>query len=330
MDKGGAIVLSVVVPVYNEQEVLPEFHRRLSGVLDSLPIIAEIVYVNDGSRDLTLEQLRQLKDLDGRVTLIDLSRNFGKEIAMTAGLDHAMGEAVVIIDADLQDPPELIPKLLEEWKQGHDVVYAKRNSRAGETSLKKSSAYMFYRIIQGMSRVSIPEDTGDFRLLSRRALEALKKVREQHRFMKGLFAWIGFSQKAVVYNRDERFAGETKWNYWKLLNFAIEGITSFTIAPLKIATYVGLVIAIGAFFYAGFIVFKTVVYGNPVAGYPSLMVVVLFLGGVQLFSIGILGEYVGRMFDETKNRPLYVLNSYEQFRIGNPNLLDVSKSQQSD
>jgi polyisoprenyl-phosphate glycosyltransferase len=319
-----------VVPVYNEQEVLPEFHRRLSGVLDSLPIVAEIVYVNDGSRDLTLEQLRRLKDLDGRITLIDLSRNFGKEIAMTAGLDHAMGEAVVIIDADLQDPPELIPRLLEEWKHGHDVVYAKRNSRAGETSLKKSSAYMFYRIIQGMSRVSIPEDTGDFRLLSRRALDTLKKVREQHRFMKGLFAWIGFSQKAVVYNRDERFAGETKWNYWKLLNFAIEGITSFTIAPLKIATYVGLVIAIGAFFYAGFIVFKTFVYGNPVAGYPSLMVVVLFLGGVQLFSIGIMGEYVGRMFDETKNRPLYVLNSYEPSRVGNPDLLNASKNQQSD
>jgi glycosyltransferase involved in cell wall biosynthesis len=328
--KGVEIVLSVVVPVYNEQEVLPEFHRRLSGVLDSLPIVVEIIYVNDGSRDLSMEQLRRLKGLDGRVTLIDLSRNFGKEIAMTAGLDHAMGEAAVIIDADLQDPPELIPRLLEEWKQGHDVVYAKRNSRAGETALKKSSAYLFYRFIQGVSRVSIPNDTGDFRLLNRRALDALRKVREQHRFMKGLFAWIGFSQKAVIYNRDERYAGETKWNYWKLWNFAIEGVTSFTIAPLRIATYLGGAIALGAFLYAGVIVFKTIVYGNPVAGYPSLMVTVLFLGGVQLLTIGIMGEYVGRMFDETKNRPLYVLNSYEPSRIGNPDLLNASKSQQSD
>ena len=206
-------------------------------------------------------------------------------------------------------------------------MYAQRNSRAGETSLKKSSAYLFYRLIQGVSRVSIPEDTGDFRLLSRRALDALKQVREQHRFMKGLFAWVGFSQKAVIYNRDERFAGETKWNYWKLWNFAIEGITSFTIAPLKIATYVGLAIAIGAFFYAGFIVFRTLVYGNPVAGYPSLMVTVLFLGAVQLITIGIMGEYIGRMFDETKNRPLYVLNSYEPSRIGTPDLLNEAKSQ---
>lgn len=320
-------MLSIVVPVYNEQDVLPEFHRRLSGVLDSLPIVAEIVYVNDGSRDLTLEQLRLLKGLDGRVTLVNLSRNFGKEIAMTAGLDHAMGEAVVIIDADLQDPPELIPRLLEEWKQGHDVVYARRSSRAGETSLKKSSAYLFYRLIQGVSRVSIPEDTGDFRLLSRRALDALKKVREQHRFMKGLFAWIGFSQKAVVYDRDKRFAGETKWNYWKLWNFAIEGITSFTIAPLRIATYLGLVIAIGSFLYAGFIVFRTIVYGNPVAGYPSIMVTILFLGAMQLITIGIMGEYVGRMFDETKNRPLYVLNSYEPSHIGSQDLLNAPKSQ---
>lgn len=305
------MVISIVVPVYNEQEVLPEFHRRLSSVLDTLSMDSEIIYVNDGSTDLTVAQLRQLKELDKRVALLDLSRNFGKEIAMTAGLDYAVGEAVVIIDADLQDPPELIPSFIQEWKKGYDVVYGKRSSRAGETSIKKSSAYLFYRIIQSVSRVSIPEDTGDFRLLSRRALDALQKLREQHRFMKGLFAWIGFSPKAVIYHRDRRYAGITKWNYWKLWNLAIEGITSFTIAPLKVATYLGLVIAMGAFAYAAVIVFKTIVFGNPVAGYPSLMVTILFLGGVQLITIGILGEYVGRMFDETKNRPLYIVSCYE-------------------
>jgi glycosyltransferase involved in cell wall biosynthesis len=246
---------------------------------------------------------------------------------MTAGIDHARGDAVIIIDADLQDPPELIPRFIEEWKQGFEVVYAKRIQRDGESTLKKVTSYLFYRVIQKVSRVSIPEDTGDYRLMSRRAVEALKGLREQHRFMKGLFAWVGFQQKAVLYNRNPRFAGETKWNYWKLWNFAIEGITSFTIAPLKIATYLGLAIAIGAFFYAGIIVFKTIFYGNPVAGYPSVMVTILFLGGVQLISIGIMGEYVGRMFDETKNRPLYVLNSYEPSRIGNPDFLDASKNQ---
>lgn len=229
---------------------------------------------------------------------------------MTAGIDHANGDAVIIIDADLQDPPELIPALIHEWKQGFDVVYAKRNKRDGESLLKKITSYFFYRVIQKVSRVSIPEDTGDFRLMSRRAVEALKALREQHRFMKGLFAWVGFPQRAVLYNRDPRFAGSTKWNYWKLWNFAIEGITSFTIAPLKFATYFGLVIAIGAFLYAGVIIFKTLVYGNPVAGYPSLMVTILFLGGIQLITIGILGEYLGRMFDETKQRPLYILKSY--------------------
>lgn len=304
------IVISVVVPAYNEQEVLPEFHRRLTAVLGGLPFVKNIVYVNDGSSDDTLAVLENIRLADTSVAVVDLSRNFGKEIALTAGLDYATGDAVVVIDADLQDPPELIPELLRHWQAGCDVVYAKRIRREGETLLKRTTAYLFYRVMQGVSRVKIPEDTGDFRLLSRRAVESLRSLREQHRFMKGLFTWIGYRQQAVPYQRDSRFAGETKWNYWKLWNFALEGITSFTIAPLRIATYAGLATALGAFAYGTFIIIRTLLYGNPVAGYPSLLTVILFLGGVQLTATGVLGEYVGRIFNETKQRPLYFVNRF--------------------
>ena len=303
--------ISVVVPAYNEAEVLPEFHRRLAAVLDGLALEAEIVYVNDGSGDATLAVMTALREGDRRVALLDLSRNFGKEIALTAGLDHATGDAVVVIDADLQDPPELIGELVQRWREGFDVVYATRTSRDGEGRIKRLTAFAFYRIIQRVSRVKIPQDTGDFRLMSRRAVEALSRLREQHRFMKGLFAWIGFPQTSVPYRRDARYAGETKWNYWRLWNFAIDGITSFTTAPLKIATYVGAITAAVAFLFAAFIVYRTVAFGDPVRGYPSLMVAVLFLGGVQLITIGIIGEYLGRMFDETKQRPLYLVQAFE-------------------
>ncbi len=304
-------LLSVVVPAYNEQEVLPEFHRRTAAVLDALPMQAEIIYINDGSKDGTLQVLQRLKADDARIGIVDLSRNFGKETALTAGLDVARGDAVVVIDADLQDPPELIPDLLRKWREGFDVVYAQRESRDGESVAKKATAYAFYRLIQRMSRVEIPADTGDFRLLSRRALDALKQLREQHRFMKGLFAWIGFPQVAVGYSRDPRFAGTTKFNYWRLWNFALEGITSFTIAPLKFATYVGAAIAAAAFAYAAWFVAKTLIFGDPVTGFPTLIVVTLFLGGVQITFLGIIGEYLGRMFDETKRRPLYFLKGLD-------------------
>jgi len=310
-DEGSTPLLSIVVPAYNEAPVLSEFHKRLSAVINKLLIKAEIVYVNDGSTDGTLELLHQLKKDDDRAAIIDLSRNFGKEIALTAGLDHAHGDAVIVIDADLQDPPELIPELMKHWQEGYDVVYAQRTARDGETALKKLSAYLFYRVMQRTGRVKIPPDTGDYRLLSRRALEALSKLREQHRFMKGLFAWIGFPQKAVPYERDSRFAGETKWNYWALWNFALEGITSSTTSPLKAATYLGLATAFGAFIYGIYVILKTLIFGDPVPGYPSLMVVILFLGGVQLVSIGIIGEYLGRMFNESKNRPLYFIREYQ-------------------
>jgi glycosyltransferase involved in cell wall biosynthesis len=321
------MILSVIVPAYNEEEVLPEFHRRLEAVLDKLDCAANILYVNDGSTDGTMAVLNRLTKSDARVGVIDLSRNFGKEIAMTAGFDHAEGDAVIVIDADLQDPPELIPELVKYYHEGYDVVYAQRMSRAGERALKKTSAFLFYRLIQATTRVNIPADTGDFRLLSRRALDALKKLREQHRFMKGLYAWIGFPQKAVPYHRDPRKAGQTKWNYWKLWNFALEGFTSFTIGPLKVATYLGIVTAFAAFFYALWVIFKTLVHGDPVAGYPSLMVAILFLGGIQLMTIGILGEYLGRMFDETKQRPLYFIKEYQPaktFSLDRAGKIDVS------
>lgn len=305
-----ARLLSVVVPTMNEDAVLDEFHSRVSAVLDKLPLRSEVVYINDGSTDGTLATMRRLRSRDPRVAIVDLSRNFGKEIALTAGLDHAKGDVVVIIDADLQDPPELIPDLLAGYLEGYDVVYAQRRVREGETWFKKATAFAFYRVIQRLTRVKIPADTGDFRLLSRRALDSLQALREQHRFMKGLYAWVGYPQKAVLYDRSPRHAGQTKWNYWGLWNFAIEGITSFSTAPLKLASYLGIFVAVGSLLYALWIVYKTIAFGEDVRGYPSLMVVILFLGGVQLITIGILGEYLGRMFDETKARPLYFVTEY--------------------
>lgn len=304
-------LLSVVVPAYNEEAVLPTFHQHLSTVLDAMPVETEVIYINDGSTDGTLAAMQRLREQDARVAIVDLSRNFGKEIALSAGLDHAHGAAVVVIDADLQDPPELIPELVKHWESGYDVVYAQRASRQGESFVKRATAYAFYRLIHGVGNVQIPEDTGDYRLLSRRAVEALKQLREQHRFMKGLFAWIGYPQTAVFYQRDRRYAGHTTWNYWRLWNFALEGLTSFSVVPLKLAIYFGLVIALGAFAYAGYIIYGTLVHGNPVPGYPSLIVIILFLGGIQLITIGIIGEYVGRIFDEVKHRPLYFLKSYQ-------------------
>lgn len=307
-------LLSVVVPVYNEEAVLPAFHHRLTAVLDRIDGICEVVYVNDGSSDNTVVLLEQLYRDNPEVAVVALSRNFGKEIAMTAGLDHAKGEAVVVIDADLQDPPELIPELIIRWREGFDVVYATRASREGETFVKKFTARQFYRVMKQISGTEIPPDTGDFRLLSRRAVDALCQLRERHRFMKGLFAWIGYPQTSVLYHRDPRFAGETKFKYWKLWNFAIEGVTSFTTGPLKLASYLGLASAIAALISAIWIVYKTVRFGDPVAGYPSVMVAILFFGGIQLATLGIIGEYLGRVFNETKHRPLYLVEAYQSAR----------------
>ena len=303
-------LISIVVPAYNEADGIAEFNRRLSDIRAKLWERREVIYVNDGSRDDTFAILRLLRERDPTISIVNLSRNFGKEIALTAGLDHSHGDAVIVIDADLQDPPELIPVLIKRWREDEaDVVFARRSSRAGESWFKKVTAYGFYRVINAISRQRVPVDTGDFRLLSRRAVDAVTMLRERHRFMKGLFAWIGYRQVAVPYERDSRLAGSTKWNYWRLWNFSLEGITSFSIAPLKVATYIGLFTAIIAVVYGTFIIGCTILFGNPVAGYPSLLVIMLFLGGVQLVSLGIIGEYVGRIFNETKQRPLYLVDA---------------------
>lgn len=302
-------LISVVVPAFNEEDVIELFHKRMSEIFDRLPLYrCEMIFVNDGSSDRTQEIMDRMADMDERVCTISLSRNFGKEAAMTAGLDMAEGDAVAIFDVDLQDQPELLLQFVEKWESGYDVVYAKRAERDGETWLKKATATAFYRIMKRLSRVSIPPDTGDCRLMSRRVVESLKQLREHHRFMKGLFAWVGYPSVAVEYRRDPRAAGATKFNYWKLWNFALEGITSFTTAPLKIAMYVGILVAILAFALGVWIVLKTLLWGEAVQGYPTLITAILFLGGIQIFFIGILGEYIGRIFGETKKRPLYLID----------------------
>jgi glycosyltransferase involved in cell wall biosynthesis len=301
--------ISVVVPAFNEAPGLEIFHHRLLQAMTEVEKW-EVVYVNDGSTDATLAVIEALHRTDDRVALVSLSRNFGKETAITAGLDHAAGDAVVVIDADLQDPPEVIPALIAQWLGGFDMVYAKRRGRAGDSWLKRWTAKRFYRLMQSTGDLKIPEDTGDFRIMSRRVVDAVRQLREQHRFMKGLFAWVGYPTTFVLYDRDPRCSGVSKWSYWKLWNLALEGITSFTVMPLKWATYVGLGIALLSVIYAVQVIVKTLIIGNPVAGYPSLMTVVLFLGGVQLMFLGVIGEYLGRVFNETKQRPLYLVERY--------------------
>jgi glycosyltransferase involved in cell wall biosynthesis len=304
--------LTIVVPAHNEADVLDAFHRRLAAVLDALPLEGAVLYVDDGSTDRTWSVIETLLAGDGRVRALKLSRNFGKEAALTAGLDHVTEGAAVVIDADLQDPPELIPELVAQWRAGHDVVYATRSARAGETRFKRLTAAGFYRAMEHLSHTPLPRDTGDFRLLSRRALDALAQLRERQRFMKGLFAWIGYRQTAVHYRREPRRGGRTKWNYWRLTQLAIEGITSFSTAPLRLATWVGLASASVAFLYGIFVLVKALFYGDPVQGYPTLMLVILFLGGVQLLALGVIGEYLGRNYAESKRRPLYFIEQHRR------------------
>lgn len=299
--------LTVVVPAYNESAVLETFHARLGRVLDELPLDCDVLYVDDGSSDNTWQLIEQLTASDRRAGGLKLSRNFGKEAALTAGLDHVDADAAVVIDADLQDPPELIPALVARWREGNDVVYATRTAREGETGFKRFTAALFYRSMERMSDTRVPRDTGDFRLLSRRALDALRQLRERQRFMKGLFTWIGYRQTAVYYLREPRQAGTTKWNYWRLLQLAIEGFTSFSTAPLRLATWVGVTASLLAFLFGVWVFGKALLYGDRVAGYPSLMVVVLFMGGVQMLALGVIGEYLGRNYAESKQRPLYFI-----------------------
>jgi len=303
-------LLSVVVPVYNEAAVLPAFHQQLREVMGAAGCRYELIYIDDGSTDGSLQLLNGLRAEQDCVAIVELSRNFGKEVALSAGLDHARGDAVIIIDADLQDPPELVHEFLAQWRNGYDVVYGQRTDRRGDSPLKIVTARWFYRVINALSDVDIPRDVGDFRLLSRRAVDALLAMPERRRYMKGLYAWVGFPQKAVPYVRQPRQAGHTKWNYWRLWNFALEGITSFSDAPLRIASYLGVITSGFAFMYGLFLLVRTLIWGNDVPGYPSLIIAVLFLGGVQLICLGILGEYLGRTYDEAKARPLYFVRGY--------------------
>ena len=270
----------------------------------------QVMFVNDGSKDRTLDIMRELHEKDSRVSYVNLSRNFGKEIAMIAGIDYLTGDAAIIMDADLQDPPELIPEMISWWEKGYQDVSAKRRSRTGESFFKKWSSHAFYTILQKMSSVPMQRDVGDFRLLDKQCLNALRLMRESQRYTKGLFSWIGFEKKEVLFDRDARAAGKTKWNYWKLLNLAIEGITSFTIAPLRASAFVGCILAFIALLYMLFIVLRTLICGEDVPGYPSLVSIILFIGGIQLFFLGIIGEYLGRVFNESKFRPLYLVKDY--------------------
>ena len=303
--------LSIIIPMYNEEESLPYLYKRLVELakrIDKYQL--EFLFVNDGSKDNSLKIVKEYRKKDSRVQYLNLSSNFGKEVAMGAAFDYVTGDVVAIIDADLQDPPELIVDMLKFYEQGYDDVYAKRRNRKGETWLKKFTSKAFYRVLESVSNVPIQKDTGDFRLLSRRAIEALKAFPEKQRYTKGMFSLIGFKKKEIEYDRDPRVAGSTKWNYFKLMDLAIEGITSFTTAPLRIATIIGVLSAIGSFIYMIFTIVKTVVYGVDVPGYASLICILLMLGGIQLICLGLIGEYIGRIFIEVKGRPLYFIDEY--------------------
>lgn len=303
--------ITLLVPAYNEEPVLDQLYSRLSALADNTQGYGfEFLFINDGSKDNTLSTIQNYALKDTRISYVNFSRNFGKEIAMMAGFDHARGDAVVVIDADLQDPPELIPEMIKLWEEGYDDVYAQRRSREGETWLKKFTSKIYYQTLQKVTNIPIQKDTGDFRLLDKRVIEALKQFRESERNTKAIFSWVGFNKKEILYDRDPRAAGETHWNYWKLIELAIDGITSFTTAPLRISTFAGIVVSTLAFVYLIYLIVRTLLFGTDLAGYPSMMAVILFLGGVQLISLGIIGEYIGRIFNETKHRPLYLVESY--------------------
>lgn len=303
--------LTILIPVYNEQECLEMLYQRLINVADKLEEVeTEFLFVNDGSRDDSLQIIKRLQRSDKRVALLDLSRNFGKEVAMTAGIDYATGDALVIIDADLQDPPELIGEMLKGIEDGYDDVYAKRSNRKGETWMKKSTSKLYYRMLKKISDIPVQEDTGDYRMFSKRAIDALRRLKENERNMKGLFSFIGFKKKPIYYERDPRIAGKTKWNYWKLVNLAAQGFMSTSKVPLRLISIMGIFVSLIAFLYLIFVVVRAAIWGDPVSGYPSMVSIILFLGGGQMLALGIIGEYLGIVFSETKKRPIYYVNEY--------------------
>jgi glycosyltransferase involved in cell wall biosynthesis len=305
--------LSVIVSCFNEEEAIPYFYKEfISEIKEISELDYELIFVDDGSKDNTLEVIKQMRDKDKNIRYISFSRNFGKEAAMFAGLVASKGDFVTLMDADLQDPPELIPEMIKYWEQGYDDVYAKRKSRKGETWLKKFTSKMYYKTLQSVTKIEIQKDTGDFRLLDRRCVEALKQIRESQRYTKGLFSWIGYNKKELLYDRDPRAAGQTKWNYKKLIDLSIDGITSFTTAPLRWSAIIGVLVSLAGFIYMLVIILKTIISGVDVPGYASTMVVMLFLGGIQLIFLGVIGEYLGRAFYETKNRPIYFVDTYNE------------------
>ena len=303
--------ITILIPCYNEEASLPFLYEALQNLMAGCPNYEwELLFINDGSKDNTLQIIRQLRSNDKRVCYIDLSRNFGKEAAMLAGFDYATGDCVVIIDADLQDPPNLIPEMIALWEQGYDDIYAKRKDRGQESWLRKQLSLLFYRLLQHSTKIEILPNVGDFRLLDRRCINVLRQLRETERYTKGMFCWIGFNKKEIVFDRDNRVAGSSSWKLSSLFNLAVEGITSFTTAPLRISAILGFAISFVALSYMLFIIIKTLVYGDPVQGFPTLIITVLFLGGIQLISIGIIGEYIGKIYMETKHRPRYIIDTF--------------------
>lgn len=303
--------ISIIIPAYNEEEALPPLYERIKKLMETMEKYEfEILFVNDGSKDSTLQKIKELRQEDERINYVDFSRNFGKEIAMIAGLDYATGDCVIFMDADLQDPPELIPELVKYWEDGYDDVYAKRKSRKGETWLKKFTSKMYYKVLQSLTKVEIQRDTGDFRLLDRRCVNALKKLRESQRNTKSMFSWIGYKKKEVLYDREPRVAGTTKWNYIKLMDLAIDGITSFTTSPLRISTFIAIPTFIVLFIYFIYVIVKSFVIHEAIQAFQAIILLILFFSGIQILLFGIVGEYLGRIFKETKNRPLYLVNEY--------------------
>ena len=308
-------LVSILVPCYNEEASLPKLYEEVSKLMDTENNYDwELFFINDGSRDSTIDIIKELYEKDQRISYVDLARNFGKENAMLAGFDYVKGDCMVIMDADLQDPPSLIPDMLKYWEEGYDDVYAKRSSRGKESWLRRRLSMLFYSILDHSTRYEVLRNVGDFRLLDRKCIEALKQLRENERYTKGLFCWIGYKKKEIMFDRGDRVAGQSNWGYHALFNLAIEGITSFTTAPLRIATFIGLIVAVWALGYMGWIIAKVLIWGDPVQGYPTIMTVMLFLGAIQLISIGILGEYIARIFNESKGRPTYLINEFRERR----------------
>ena len=312
--------ITIIVPAYNEEEALPYFFDRIKNVVDDIKNYNfEILFINDGSKDKTLEIIKKYKEKENRISYVNLSRNFGKEVAMIAGLDYAKGDAIVFMDADLQDPPELIPELIKWWEEGYDDVYAKRKTRAGETWLKKFTSKMYYKVLQSLTNVQIQKDTGDFRLLDKRCVNALKKMRETQRCSKSMFSWIGYKKKEVLYDRDPRIAGKTKWNYKKLIDLAIDGITSFTTSPLRISTYLAIPTFGALVIYFIYVICKMILITHKIDAYQAIILLILFFSGIQILLFGIIGEYLGRIFNESKNRPLYLVDEYNGEKETNEN-----------